>query len=147
MPTTSDGSPSKTGLRKNSSEHTTKHLTGLYSKGSKLNFTNWTMKRPTRLKHSSAPNILTSSTPPPTWIVPTQQNKPYGHGKIIFYKELQVSQSHSPSPTGANSPPNATPPSTCSVHVAKIPAYRRTKPSKAHSHSTQHQWHHLGQKH
>ncbi len=140
MPTISDWSPSKTGLRKNSSKCTMKHMTGWYSEGSTLNSTNWTMKF-VRSQHTHL-----QYTPPPTCIVPTQQNEPYRLGKIIFYQELQGSQSRSPSPTGANSPPNATPPSICSVGVSKIPAYRHTKPSKAHSPSTQHQWHHSGQK-
>jgi hypothetical protein len=146
MPTISDQSPSKTGQRKNSSARTVKHTNGSYCKGSNPNSANWTMKLPMRWKHLSAHNPLTSSTHHQTCIVPPSRTGHTNVDKIIFYQGSWGPQSPSPSPTGADSPPNAMPPSTCSTHFAKIPSYWLTKPSKAHSPSTQHPWHHSGQK-
>ena len=75
-------------------------------------------------------NSLTSSTHHWTCIVPTQQNGPYKCGRIIFYQESRGSQSPSPLPAGVDSPPNATPSSTCSAHVAKIPSFRTRSPQR-----------------
>ena len=108
--TTLDRSPSKTGQRKNSPARATKHTNGLYCKGSNPNSTNWTMKRPTKWKHLSAHNTLTSSIHHQTFIAPTQRNRPYELGRIISYQGSQGYPSPSPSPTGVHSPPNATPP-------------------------------------
>ena len=146
MPTTFNWSPSRTGQRKNFSRCTRKHTNGLYYEGSNPNSTNLTMKCPTRWKHSSTHNTLTSSTHHWTFIAPTQRNGPYKLGRIISFPGSRGYPCPSPSPTGADSPPNATPPSTCYAHVTKTPSCQHTKPSKVHSPLTPHPWHHSGQR-